>query len=996
MSKLILQNIADDFSFDSLPAVWQNFDLKSFSKEKTLYDFQEKALENSLKILWEYYGDEIDYSEKENLAVNNERKKKLFRIYEVNGLDKDFSYDLAKKEGRKAAKLVEEYYSVVDSKVGFENFINRMAFWMATGSGKTLVIVKLLEILKGLIEKKEIPENDILFLTYREDLIGQFKQYIKEFNDSQSDVFINLKNLKDYNVVKRDTRSLFKDKEITVFYYRSDLISDEHKEKIVDFRNYDNGGRWYILLDEAHKGDKEESKRQILYSILSRNGFLFNFSATFVDPRDFITTVFNFNLANFIQEGYGKHIYLSQEEIKAFKKDDDFSDIEKQRIVLKSFILLSYIRKFADRTKKVKKSLYHYPLLLTLVNSVNVEDADLKLFFKELEKIGQGQVKDKFFEQTKKEIIDNFRNYTKMLIPEGESFELNEKLLNKITYKDVLKYVFSSKSFGKIEVLTIPGNRKELVFKLRTSEKPFALIKIGDISGWLKDQLEGYEINESFDNESVFKKINRDDSDVNILMGSRSFYEGWDSNRPNLLLFINIGVGTNAKKFVLQSVGRGVRIEPEKNKRKRLVPLYNAKKIRDDIFRRVKNYVLPLETLFVFGTNANALRETIKTLEEEKGDEHLLAGEVVKNKMADELPLFIPVYKLASYTFAEKKEAQKFSISRDDFRLVKNYFNYLGDDKVILMRHDSDPRTLEAVHNSFTEPEQFYRQEKQIALLNPPLTFSQLIRHFSLVPEEFDKFKNLEKEIVHFEKIKFSLKGKWNEFLENIRMVRMYEERGKELKQLRMDFKKHRDINKYDEEKEKLNKKYPQSLPFDGIKIEYVPNHYYFPLILSERGEKIDYLNHIITEKSEVKFIEKLEEYLDNENNLFNHFDWWLFSKLDEHTDEVYLPYYHRNHHKIERFKPDFVFWLKKGKDYFIVFVDPKSYKYTDYEDKVDGYRTIFEDGKNGVKSFPHSRYNMKVYLFLAVDDINLVSEKYRDYWFDNMNRVFDGIQTGK
>ncbi|MHB8280303.1 MAG: hypothetical protein ACYDIA_22015 [Candidatus Humimicrobiaceae bacterium] len=44
------------------------------------------------------------------------------------------------------------------------------------------------------------------------------------------------------------------------------------------------------------------------------------------------------------------------------------------------------------------------------------------------------------------------------------------------------------------------------------------------------------------------------------MMGSRSFYEGWDSNRPNLLLFVNIGVGSDAKKFVLQSVGRGVRV----------------------------------------------------------------------------------------------------------------------------------------------------------------------------------------------------------------------------------------------------------------------------------------------------------------------------------------------------------------------------------------------------------------------------------------------------
>jgi len=999
MSKLILQNIAGMISFDSLPAVWQSFDLKRFSKEKTLYGFQQDALKNALQILWKYYDDEIDYHEKEKLDANQKRKEKLFRFYiaDPNFPEKGADYDLTKKEGKKVAKLIEEYYPVKNGKVSFENFINRMAFWMATGSGKTLVIVKLIEILKKLIENKEIPANDILFLTYREDLIDQFKEYIREFNASQSDVFINLKSLKDYDTVKRDTQSLFRDKEIIVFYYRSDLISDEHKEKIVDFRNYDNGGRWYILLDEAHKGDKEESKRQILYSILSRQGFLFNFSATFVDPRDFITTAFNFNLVNFITDGYGKYIYLSQEEIKAFREKEDFSDIEKQKIVLKSLILLSYIRKFADKIKKSKKGLYHYPLLLTLVNSVNVEDADLKLFFKEIEKIGQGKVKEKFFNFVKKELTEMFRRDKKILIPEGEEFTVDEKLLAKIALKDILRDVFNSKSPGNIEVLTIPGNRQEMVFKLRTSEKPFALIKIGEIRPWLNwfEELGGYEINESFDNESVFKRINRDDSDINILMGSRSFYEGWDSNRPNLILFINIGIGSDAKKFVLQSTGRGVRIEPIKNERKRLRHLYTAKKIKEDIYRKIKNYILPIETLFVFGTNAAALRETIKTLEEEKGEEYVVGQEFIKNKKTEELSLFIPVYKLASYTFTEKKETQRFSISQDDYVLTKNYFDYLEDDRVILMRHESDPKILEALRSSFTEPEQFYRQEKQTALLNPLITFSQIIQHLSLIPEEFDKFKKLEEEIVHFKKIKFSLRGRLNEFLNNLRKVREYEEKEKKIEQLQLDFEQHKiDAKKFTRNIQNLEKDYPRSLPFDGIKIEYVPNHYYYPLILSDRREKIDYLNHIITEESEVKFIEKLEEYLNRDDNQFNQFDWWLFSKLDEHTDEVYIPYYHREHHKIERFKPDFIFWLKKGKNYFIVFIDPKSYKYTDYEDKVDGYRTIFEDRQNGVRLFSYSGYNINVHLFLNVDDVNLISEKYRNYWFDNMNQVLNKVMV--
>ena len=60
-------------------------------------------------------------------------------------------------------------------------------------------------------------------------------------------------------------------------------------------------------------------------------------------------------------------------------------------------------------------------------------------------------------------------------------------------------------------------------------------------------------------------------------------------------------MGEDAKKFILQSVGRGVRIQPIKNKRKRLLQLYNAGEIDKDLFDLLKDKVLPLETLFILG-----------------------------------------------------------------------------------------------------------------------------------------------------------------------------------------------------------------------------------------------------------------------------------------------------------------------------------------------------------------------------------------------------------
>jgi len=982
MKTLIFQNIVEEISLDNLPLSWRDFDYKSFSKAKTLWDFQQKAIENAIKGLYLYYQQKFDFDEKESLDVNNQRKENLFDLYELNGLNVSLDYNLKKE--RKINKLLSEYYPQEDGKIKFSHFVNRASFWMATGSGKTLIIVKLLEVLKKLIERKEIPQNDILILTCRDDLLEQIKEHIEEFSSYQKGIVVNLRSLKDYEEVKREGQSIFKEQELTVFYYRSDLISDEEKEKLIDFKNYDNQGKWFILLDEAHKGDKEESKRQVIYSILSRNGFLFNFSATFTDDRDYVSCIFDFNLKKFINQGYGKHIYLAREEIHAFREKDDFSQIEKQKIVLKTLILFTYLQKFFKKIRKVRNDIYHKPLLLTLVNSVNVEDADLELFFKEIEKIGKGKISNDLFEEAKREILERFEE-NKTFEFEGLEFEIDKNIFNGINYQDVLKEVYNSENPGNIEVLVIPKNRQELIFKLKTSDIPFASIKIGDITNWIKEKLEGYEINESFDNESVFKRINRDDSDINILMGSRSFYEGWDSNRPNIVLFINIGVGADAKKFVQQSVGRGVRIEPLKNKRRRLNTLFLQNEIDDNLFKKIKDEVLPLETLFVFGTNRKALSEIIDTFNEvEKKEGEFTIPDVKINAEVKKYSLFVPVYKPSAITFAQNKDRQEFPISKEDFNLVKKYFYYLEDPKVFLMYHETDFETYKILSESFNNPNEYYKFETTSSILNPVSLTEKILEHFSLKPEEFEKFDVLNEErfIIHFKKIKFLEKERLEEFLEKVRKVGDYRKRENKLKQLKIELEKHKDIEKLVKEIQKLEKKFPQEVQFKDLKIKYIHNHYYIPLILSEK-EKVDYIKHIIKKESEVKFIKKLEKYLVKENNLFEEFDWWFFSKIDEDLDEIYIPWYDPKSHSMRKFKPDFIFWLCKGKNYYIVFIDPKSISFTDYEYKVDWYRKLFEDKEF---SSPDGKYRIRVNLYLYTQE--KVSEGYKKYWFEDIEKV--------
>ena len=227
MTLVRLQDMVADLPFEDLPANWNSFNLTAFSPTKELWDYQKDAVKSAIEVLWQYYEYFADYRASEAPDANQKRKQRLYKWYLDNGLDLDIGIPV--EGSRKIGRLLSEYYPTSDGKVPYEHFINRACFWMATGSGKTLVIVKLIEILWRLAKREEIPAHDILVLTHRDDLIEQLKTHVHEFNAGQSNLFIRLAELRDYASVKRETPSLFKERELTVFYYRSDNLSDEQK-----------------------------------------------------------------------------------------------------------------------------------------------------------------------------------------------------------------------------------------------------------------------------------------------------------------------------------------------------------------------------------------------------------------------------------------------------------------------------------------------------------------------------------------------------------------------------------------------------------------------------------------------------------------------------------------------------------------------------------------------------------------------------------------------
>lgn len=91
---------------------------------------------------------------------------------------------------------------------------------------------------------------------------------------------------------------------------------------------------------------------------------------------------------------------------------------------------------------------------------------------------------------------------------EDVTFEYIPTLIKNVNYQDILHYIFNVDMHASVEVLMLPKNRNELIFKLKTSDRSFGLIKIGNILPWLKSKLGNYEIIGSYDNQSYFHNIN--------------------------------------------------------------------------------------------------------------------------------------------------------------------------------------------------------------------------------------------------------------------------------------------------------------------------------------------------------------------------------------------------------------------------------------------------------------------------------------------------------
>ncbi len=921
----------------------ERLDFKSFDSNKELLDYQQQALINAFRMLVAYFGD------------FKENKKEFYAFYQEH-----YSFANCDFTNKKLNHLLKAYFKVENHCVSFENFINRLAFYMATGSGKTIVIIKLVELLSVAMGMGLIPKKNIMFFSANENLIKQFEKEIEKYNRgkdfSKQIDFKNLKSIthKDFH---RAPKGFFE--KIALFYYRADLMSDEEsKENLLNYKDYWDNGENYVILDEAHKGNKSESKRQAIFSLLSLKGFLFNFSATFTEESDLITSVYNLSVGEWVKLGYGKEsVLLKENNLNAFKDLKDLNDREKEIALLKALLLLGM-------QKRYKTEGYFYdPLMLVFTHSVNVKNSDAEIFFKTLARVIENDDGNDFL-KAKEDLLEELKE-PEFLFSANKDKDYKVKVfkegLKSMDFKGLKEEVFYANS-GHIEVIINPKNNQEIAFKLNTSDKVFCLIKIGDITEWICEKLKSVKVvskNLSFKEESYFSQIDR--SSINILVGSRTFETGWDSTRPSVILFLNIGLDDDAKKLVKQSFGRGVRIESIKNQRQRLAYLDIDEAIKKDL----KPNAAMLETLFVIPTNHASLEAILKIQKESenRGEDRGSWREIKLEKTPIKHDLFVPCYRKELTSILKIPENASFKMSEKNFKDLKEYFNLMSEKHFILKHEIYDPKDyatlkdmIQKAHFKKVSTWHYKDLDYMISEIKGKLYPNQK------VPK--DEFNALDSEkIVHFKRIKVKA-DKQEALVKTIQEVKEHAPLDKEtlIKKIAQG-----EIDPYDTEKHKQDK----TFKVDGAELLKLKEHYYTPLI---KAKDCDWLKHVVKVKSEIDFLQELQDQ-ETTKTLQENYDFWAFSKIDEHLDNLFIPYI--NNVAERRFFPDFIFWLQKGDTQIICFIDPKGITYADYEHKADAYK-LFKDKIFNPKNNPH--FKIKVVLKFYGDK-DRVGDNYRDYW---------------
>lgn len=441
----------------------------------------------------------------------------------------------------------------------------RLAFWCATGSGKTLLmhvhVRQFRQYHAAAHGAGKWPRLDQIILVTPND--GLSAQHATEFTQSGFDVI---------TIGEQGVDGLFAEQALRAIKILSiHKFQDDHGKATVATEAFD--GCNLVLVDEGHRGAGrgEEGKWLTRRDQLSKGGFCIEYSATFKEAigsdegmksRYARSVLFDYAYRSFYRDGYGKDFTILNLE-----------EDEKQKRYLTAALLLFYqqIRVWMDGGAAMKPFQIDKPLWVFVGHTVTggkVSNADDKesvsdvvevlLFLNgfltspaESIAIIQSLLEEGFKDQKGRDLLAHRLPHIDVA---GD-----KAALARVLHEAILRDVFHAPGGGSLAVQMLRGATGELALKVGESD-PFGVVNVGD-PGAVADACAEkgvVRLEDDANRGSLFHGINRDDSPINLLVGSRKFTEGWNSWRVSSIGLMRMG--KNEGTQIIQLFGRGVRL----------------------------------------------------------------------------------------------------------------------------------------------------------------------------------------------------------------------------------------------------------------------------------------------------------------------------------------------------------------------------------------------------------------------------------------------------
>lgn len=483
--------------------------------------------------------------------------------------------------------------------------LTKIAYWMATGSGKTLIMH--LNYHQFMYYNNE-PLDNILLITPNE---GLSEQHLAEL--ATSGITARRFDL-NHNCLLTGGKNTVQVIEIT-------KLVEEKRGVGVSVPVEAFEGHNLIFVDEGHKGSGGEAWRKYR-DALGATGFTFEYSATFgqalsATRNDPLTTeygkaiVFDYSYRYFYGDGYGK-------DFRILNLKEDSREEHTEMLLLGN--LLSFYeqqRIFQNQAKHLRPYNLENPLWVfvgSTVNAVYSENREKRSDVLTVARFLHHLLENKR-DWVVKSIDKLLKGKSGLTTPErmdifaGRFESLRETgLASQPIYMDILARIFHTPAGGGLHLCDIRGSVGELGLKAAGAEVYFGLIYIGDTAEFKKlaenDQT-GIVLEEDVIAGSLFEDINRPNSRVNILIGAKKFMEGWNSWRVSNMGLLNIGRQEGSQ--IIQLFGRGVRLRGIRHLLKRSTAIEGTHPPR----------VRLLETLNIFAVRANYMAQFRDYLERE-------------------------------------------------------------------------------------------------------------------------------------------------------------------------------------------------------------------------------------------------------------------------------------------------------------------------------------------------------------------------------------------